>query len=135
MEADMRKCCVALFVFASIAAAVGAQTLDRAELSGRGSWKTDHDQKRPAQRWSLDLQRGEDGAMSGEITIGDSPLFRTGRVAATVDGDSIHGRITDEQGEHVANFDGVVSAGRLHGNYTDRTGETGEWEWEGKLPE
>lgn len=111
-----------------------AQTIGSDEFRGDGSWKTDGVVKRSS-RWSLDLQRGEDGTVTGLITISDSPLFAAGRIRGTLEGNVISGTITDEQGEHVARFSGVLSRTGFRGRYVDRTGESGEWEWEGELPE
>lgn len=115
--------------------AVVAQTIASKELRGDGSWKIDGYAKRSTQQWSLDLHRGDNSAVTGLITVTDSPLFAAGRVNGRLEGNVITGTITDEQGEHVARFNGVLSRHRFRGRYTDRTGEAGEWEWEGKLPE
>lgn len=77
---------------------LGAQTITCPEVRGDGSWKTD--------RVSLDLQRGENGTLTGLITISDSPLFAAGRIRGTLEGNVISGTITGEQGDHVARFNG-----------------------------
>lgn len=112
-----------------------AQLSDPADIRGDGSWKTDGVAKRAAQRWNLDLRRADDGTISGLITVTDSPLLQAGRIHGRIDGRTISGTILGDQGEYVARFNGLLNNGRFQGKYTDRTGETGEWEWEGEPPQ
>lgn len=101
---------------------------------GDGGWKTDGLTEKVTQRWDLSLRRGADGSISGQISVDDSPLLATGTVQGRLDGRRISGVILDEAGNRAASFEGNVGADRvLRGTYTDRTGETGEWEWEGDL--
>lgn len=104
------------------------------QVRGEGSWTSDGTARGLAQRWSLHLQRAEDGTVWGLITVRDSPLLRAGRVVGKMEGRTISGTITDEQGRVAVRFTGVVSDRGLRGRYTDRTGETGEWQWEGEFP-
>jgi hypothetical protein len=119
----------------ALATAASAQSATFDELRGDGSWNPDGEAKVATQQWSLDLKRSDDGTVSGLITVTDSPLFSVGRVHGKLEDRVISGTITDEQGNHVAQFNGTLSRSGFRGKYVDRTGESGEWEWEGKLPE
>jgi len=114
--------------------AATAQTAVSRDLHGAGSWKTDGEAKRAAAQWSLDLQRSRDGTVSGVINVADSPLLGSGRVRGRFDGRLISGTIVDEQGTDVARFNGLLTRSGFRGRYVDRTGETGDWEWEGEIP-
>ena len=104
--------------------------LTSTEARGDGDWKTDGRTQKATQRWDLDLTRAEDGSVSGEITVADSPLLANGSVQGRMDGRRISGVILDEAGDRAASFEGTVGPDQvLRGTYTDRTGETGEWEW------
>jgi len=48
-----------------------------------------------------------------------------------VAGSSVAGLITDDDGNHVARFSGTVIGESMKGTYTDRTGEVGDWNWDG----
>lgn len=104
------------------------------DLRGGGSWNADSETKRSEQRWDLDLHRDGGGSISGRINVADSPLMTQGHVQGKFDGYMISGTIVDERGAYVARFNGLLRGSRFQGRYTDRTGETGKWEWEGQLP-
>lgn len=124
-----------LAIVLAFATVANAQSMDVDRMRGGGSWKTDGEVKRTTQQWSLDLRRSDDGTVSGLITIKDSPLFSVGKVHGKLDDRVISGTITDEEGKEVAQFNGVLSRSGFRGKYVDRTGESGDWEWEGTLPE
>lgn len=119
----------------ALAATASAPSISAKELRGDGSWNPDGKAKVASQQWSLDLRRGDDGTITGLITVTDSPLFSVGRVQGKLEDRVISGTITDEQGNHVAQFNGILSRTGFAGKYVDRTGESGEWEWQGELPE
>lgn len=103
-------------------------------IHGDGAWKSDDKAAKAAQRWDLTLSRASDNSVSGHITVADSPLLTNGTIEGRLDGRRLSGIIFDETGNHAASFEGRVGADRvLRGTYVDRTGETGEWEWEGDL--
>ncbi len=120
------------------AASAGAQNAPQAitarEVHGGGDWKTDGKAHRGAQRWNLDVHRGDDNAIRGRITVADSPLLSTGNVEGKIDGRIISGTISDDDGNQIATFSGMISGTGMSGKYTDRTGEVGEWSWDGELP-
>lgn len=105
------------------------------EVHGAGDWKTHGKSRRATQRWDLAVKRTDDGFLRGRIYVRDSPLMSDGLVEAHVSGDSVAGFITDEEGEFVARFRGTVQGTRMSGTYTDRTGEPGDWEWDGTAAE
>ncbi len=108
--------------------------LTTTSVRGDGAWKADGRAAKTTQRWDLSMTRKADGSVSGRITVVDSPLLTNGSIEGRLDGRRLSGVILDEGGNRAASFDGSVGADRImRGTYTDRTGETGEWEWEGQL--
>ncbi len=108
--------------------------IERANLHG-GGWKSDGKSQRAAQRWTLDVKRAADDTVSGRVILADSPLASAGNVRGHIVGTNFSGSVTDDDGNLVAKLAGRVSKQGIDGTYTDRTGETGEWHWEGALPE
>jgi hypothetical protein len=104
-------------------------------LHGAGRWKAHGRQQRPRARWTLDLDRGDDGKIYGSVNVGDSMLFASGRIEGEINGRRVAGTIFDEHGDPVAKVNGVITAEGLSGSYTDRSGATGEWVWDGPLPQ
>jgi hypothetical protein len=128
---------VALGILAASAwaQATAPAAITATDISGSGSWQTDGKSTAPTQRWSLDLKRGADNSVYGRVTLTGSPLASTGYVRGKIDGQLVSGTIVDDTGNHVAAFEGTVNKSGMLGKYTDRTGETGEWAWEGELPQ
>jgi hypothetical protein len=122
----------------SVAAVVGevvtAQVITAREVHSGGGWKTDGKAQRSAQRWNLDVQRSDDDSIRGRISVADSPLFTDGNVEGKIDGRIVTGTISDDQGNQIATFTGIVTENGMSGKYTDRTGEVGEWNWDGAVP-
>jgi len=83
----------------------------------------------------LDLTRGEDGSIHGRISLGDSPLARSGNVEGWIRGKRVIGTIRGDSGRRIARFKGRVTPRGIRGTYRDRTGEAGTWAWEGTLPQ
>jgi hypothetical protein len=89
-----------------------------------------------SQRWELDVTRGDDNTLSGQVTLHDSPLLTTGKVQGRIlGGRTVTGRVLNEAGEAVVSFQGRIGTEEMSGTYTDSTGETGEWVWEGVPPQ
>lgn len=104
------------------------------DLHGAGEWKSNDQVVAPAQQWSLDAVRFDDGELRGRISVIDSPVVREGNVEGKVSGESISGRILDDDGNVLAEFKGRLADSVFRGTYRDRTGELGEWEWAGPPP-
>ena len=102
---------------------------------GGGSWRSDGRAARTAQRWDLQLSRGAGDALTGRVTLQDSPLLSTGTVHARIVGRNVAGFVADEAGNRALTFRGTIEADRMSGTYTDRTGETGAWAWDGPPPQ
>jgi hypothetical protein len=98
-----------------------------------GDWATEGRLRRAAQRWDLDLVRHGD-VVRGTIDVADSPLVSRGAVQGRLRGRRIEGRIADESGTPVARFHGLVTPSGMSGAWRDRTGDSGTWEWTGRLP-
>jgi hypothetical protein len=56
-------------------------------------------------------------------------------VQGVISGDAVLGTITDGDGNLIARFSGTVSKTGIQGTYADRTGEVGEWSWDGAVPQ
>ena len=105
------------------------------DLNGSGSWTPGGKQRRSLQRWSLRVERDDEGGLHGTVVVNDSPLLSSGVVRGALRGQHLSGTIADTSGNRIAEFRGIISAGGVRGTYTDRTGETGDWIWDGPLPE
>ena len=134
----MKVAILAMAMLTGLGSVVVAQSsrdhpiLTSTNVRADGGWKTEGRAEKVTQRWDLSLTRAEDGSVSGQIAVADSPLLANGTVRGRMDGRRISGVILDESGNRAASFEGTVGADQiLRGTYTDRTGETGEWEWEG----
>lgn len=122
------------------AAQASAQAILSAKpvLRGQGQWRPEASSSRRSMgspAWSVSLQRGADGTVSGDIQVEGPPLLRSGRVHGRFFGNRVSGVILDESREVAATFRGRVdrATARFAGTYVDRTGESGNWEWNGAL--
>jgi hypothetical protein len=113
----------------SVPAAVTAR-----DIAGSGAFKADGEKPVPMQRWDLQVTRGDDNSISGRVNLGGSPLANAGNVQGHLVGSNVSGTVTDDDGNKVASFTGTVTASGITGTYTDRTGETGSWSWDGPPP-
>jgi hypothetical protein len=126
-----------------LAGITAAQLVDEAvpapitvrDIAGGGGGKTDGKSAAPLQRWDLQVKRGDDNSIAGRVDLGGSPLAAAGNVQGHIVGSSVTGTITDDDGKQVATFTGTITADGISGKYTDRTGETGEWSWDGPPPQ
>lgn len=105
------------------------------DIAGAGGWKTDGTAAHPLKRWNLDVHRGDDNSITGRVNLGGSPLASSGNVNGHIVGTLVTGTITDDDGKQVAKFHGQLNSQGMSGTYTDRTGETGSWSWDGQLPQ
>lgn len=113
----------------SVPAAVTAR-----DIAGSGAFKADGKNPAPMQRWDLQVIRGDDSSISGRVNLGGSPLANAGNVQGHIVGTNVSGTVIDDDGHKVASFTGTVTANGITGMYTDRTGETGSWSWDGPPP-
>jgi len=105
------------------------------KMRGKGNWRAAGEGQRAVQRWSLDVERDDDGGITGSVVVDDSPLLVHGRVHGKINGRHVSGTISDPEGGDAVRFWGTVRGNTLRGTFTDRTGESGEWVWNGPLPE
>jgi len=139
----VRYLIITVVAVASLATAARAQTdlpavdapITASRIAGGGAWQTDGLAGRATQRWDLQLTRGADGALTGPVTLQGSPLLTTGTVHARILGRTVSGFVADAAGNRALTFQGSVETDRMHGTYTDRTGETGAWAWDGPPPQ
>ncbi len=104
-------------------------------LLGNGRWKPHGRRHRPRQRWALDIDRDDNGRIHGSVKVEDSVLFGSGRIEGVIKGRRLAGTVFDERGAPVAKVNGVITPDGVSGSYDDRSGGTGEWVWDGVLPE
>jgi hypothetical protein len=116
-------------------AAMSAPAPVTSELHGGGAWQPDGRAALAAQRWSLDVQRASDGSLRGHISVAASPIVSAGNVEGKIDGQSVSGMISDDEGNALVRFEGTLTATGMAGKYTDRTGEVGAWVWDGPPPQ
>jgi hypothetical protein len=114
--------------------AAPAAPITARDIAGRGAFKADRQNPMPMQRWDLQVTRGDDNSISGRVNLGGSPLANAGKVQGHIVGTNVSGTVTDDDGNKVASFTGTVTANGITGVYTDRTGETGSWSWDGPPP-
>lgn len=105
------------------------------DIRGGGGWKTDGKGPAPTQRWGSQITRGPDNSLTGRVTLNGSPLANAGNVHGQIVGTNASGTLTDDAGQQIATFVGTVTQSGLSGTYTDRTGETGSWSWDGPPPQ
>lgn len=126
--------CIALLVLAWPASASEWGPGIARETEVAGDWATEGRLHRASQRWQLDLVRKGD-VVRGTIDVADSPLVSRGAVQGRVRGRRIEGRIADESGAPVARFHGLITPSGMSGTWRDRTGDSGTWAWNGRLPD
>lgn len=116
--------------------AVDAEPVIRStEIHGDGDWQTRGVSKSAGRQWHLDLQRGPDDTLTGRVQLQGSPLGSAGTLHARIDGTHLSGTITGDDGQTIAKVQGELTKEGFRGTYTDRTGEVGDWEWQGELPQ
>jgi len=106
-----------------------------AEIHGGGDWQKRGVSKSAGRQWHLDLQRAPDGTLTGWVDLQGSPLGSGGTLHAKLDGTRLSGTITGNDGQTIAKVQGELTKQGFRGTYTDRTGEVGDWEWQGELPQ
>jgi hypothetical protein len=104
------------------------------ELHGGGGWVTASDGvTRIGQRWNIDALRFEDEQIRGRITVSGSRFFDEANVEGQFSGRGVFGKLVDDEGKELASFEGAVTSTGASGTYRDRSGDVGEWAWEGQL--
>jgi hypothetical protein len=138
----MRRMIVVAAVLATVgglAPASFAQTaaapITASQLHGGGGWKTSGKAAVGTQQWHVDALRATDNSLSGRVTLGGSPLAQAGNLVGQISGQRLSGNVVDDNGKEIVSFTGTITASGISGTYTDRTGETGNWSWDGPLPQ
>jgi hypothetical protein len=89
----------------------------------------------PTRRWAIDAEWDDDGSVHGRLTLLGSPIVQAGDVHAHVVGQTVIGRVVDDWGNEVVQFHGRITEKGMTGWYTDQTGDTGSWSWDGPPPQ
>jgi hypothetical protein len=105
------------------------------QLHGGGGWKPSAKAALAGQQWHVDALRATDNTLRGRVSLGGSPLAHAGNLVGQISGQSLSGNVVDDTGKQIASFTGAITATGITGTYTDRTGETGNWSWDGPLPQ
>jgi hypothetical protein len=137
----MRWMVVAAVLLAAVAtwnhtsfAQTAAAPITASQLHGGGGWKTSGKAALAQQQWHVDALRASDNTLRGRVTLGGSPLAQAGNLVGKISGQSLSGNVVDDAGKQIVSFTGTITASGISGTYTDRTGETGNWSWDGPLP-
>ena len=104
------------------------------QLHGGGGWKPAAKAAVAGQQWHVDALRATDNSVRGRVSLGGSPLAQAGNLVGQISGQTLSGSVVDDTGKQIASFTGTITATGITGTYTDRTGETGNWSWDGPLP-
>lgn len=102
------------------------------QVHGRGHWGLAP--RASISGWTLDALRFSNGEVRGRIRVANSPVIGDANLEGKVVGDAVEGQIVDDSGSVLAQFTGKISASGMAGKYKDRTGEVGDWHWEGTIP-
>jgi hypothetical protein len=105
------------------------------QLHGGGGWKTAGKAVLAQQHWHVDALRATDNTLRGRVTLGGSPLASAGNLVGQISGQHVSGNVVDDTGKEIVKFTGTITATGISGTYTDRTGETGNWSWDGPVPQ
>jgi len=99
-----------------------------------GSWGlTRPDAGQSVQRWGVEALRFKDGQLRGRIEISGSKLCDAANIEGEMSGRGVAGTLVDDEGKELATFEGALTRNGAFGTYRDRTGEVGNWVWEGEL--
>ena len=103
-------------------------------LHGSGDWGEEKDAlARVAQRWNVDALHYADDRISGRIAVSGSPLIESANVDGQLSGRGVRGKLLDDEGKELAEFDGQLTPAGAAGKYRALNGEVGDWYWEGPI--
>jgi len=106
-------------------------------LAVNGAWAPDDEVKGvdgfsidlPKQTtWSAELTR-EGTTITGRLVLPGMREFSTGSVNGELNGSSVSGSITDDDGNEIATFEGTLGREGFTGSFETSRGETGSWSW------
>jgi hypothetical protein len=128
----------AVLVSAAVARTCFAQSAPPAAITASqlhgGGWKPSARAALATQQWHVDALRATDNTLRGRVSLGGSPLAAAGNLVGQISGQRLSGNVVDDNGKPIASFTGTIAATGITGTYTDRTGETGNWTWDGPVP-
>jgi hypothetical protein len=104
------------------------------QLVGPGTWRSRRTGT-ATQGWHIQLKRLDDDSLSGRITIVGSPLIQQARIEGQISGRDVYGVIVGDDNVQVATFSGSVFKSGMSGTYTTTDGDSGNWSWDGSLPD
>ncbi len=109
-----------------VAAQAVVETVQAAGVWGEGVGTT------ATRTWSATALRSKDDQLRGRVTLTGVPLVDGANLEGRVSGRGVVGRLLDDEGRTLAEFDGVVlPGGGARGTYRARGGGMGEWQWPG----
>lgn len=93
-----------------------------------GEWKSARFEG-DTRSWQVQLERDiETGALGGRISVsGSLSMAAAAKVQGQMDGSAVSGIVTDEAGNQLATFSGVVTAEGMVGTYVTTDGDEGDW--------
>lgn len=86
------------------------------------------------ERWDITVTRASDRELEGHVTRSGRTSLQGGRLHGAIAGSHVSGTVTDSGGALIATFIGTITRrGGMHGSYHDRSGDSGQWSWDGPL--
>jgi hypothetical protein len=83
-----------------------------------------------ARSWTA--TRGIDGQVRGRVTLTGVPGVDGGNLEARLSGKGVVGKLLDDEGRTLADFEGALEpGGGAAGQFTARGGAVGQWTWPG----
>lgn len=103
-------------------------------LRGGGTWMADVEAHltqaaTEPHRWTIDAERGENGSLTGTLTLSGSPNLTAATFDGQISGETVTGTIA-QGGQPIATITGTINGGQITGQYTTSWGEAGAFDWD-----
>lgn len=102
-------------------------------LHGGGEWSDSAQRTVSDQSWNVNAVRMSDRSLSGRVAVSGSSVIREANLEGTLSGRGVFGRLLDDEGEPLAEFQGAVTKAGASGTYRDKLGNSGTWRWQGEI--
>lgn len=83
-------------------------------------------------RWNLEALRFVDDQVRGRIAVSGSDFLDGANVEARLSGRGVVGKLLNDDGRTLADFDGAMTKSGWSGTYRDKFGGSGSWRWTGQ---